>query len=122
MSAQASSARIERSGSVVRIEGEIDLANAGSLGSTIIAAITPGTDLVVDCGGITFIDSRGVAMMVEVHETARTLGSAVRWTNVQPQQRKVLQITSLTSVLIFDEPTPGGPSTDGSSEGRHAAT
>jgi anti-anti-sigma factor len=103
MAAQGSNGRVERIGSTLRVAGEIDLANAGSLGTSIIAEIAPGTDLVVDCSGITFIDSQGVAMMVQVHETGQRIGSAVRWTNVQPQQRKVLEITNLENVLHLDD-------------------
>lgn len=58
---------------VARLEGEIDLASVGAHGAQLLDAVRPGIQLVVDCGGVTFIDSRGIAMMMQVHETAQRL-------------------------------------------------
>ena len=46
-------------------------------------------------------------MFVQVHDTARRCGATVRWLGIQPQTRRVLEITRLDQVLHLDDP-PGG--------------
>jgi anti-anti-sigma factor len=66
---------IEERGDVVvaTVTGELDLAGAPSTGEAIGAAVpTSARALVVDCSGLEFIDSSGIAMLFNL---ARRLGS-----------------------------------------------
>ena len=58
---------------VARIAGELDLAEASQAGKAIEQAVPPSARaLVVDCSGLGFIDSSGVAMLFSL---ARGLAS-----------------------------------------------
>jgi anti-anti-sigma factor len=100
----------DRSAPEASIVGDVDLSNAAKIGSTVIGAVVPGVDLVVDCGAMTFLESRGIAMMVQVHETAQRLGSRVIWVDLPPEQRRLLEITALEDVLLLGTSTPGAAS------------
>jgi anti-anti-sigma factor len=66
---------IEERGDVVvaRMTGELDIAGAGDIGERIHEAVpTSARALVVDCTGLDFIDSSGIAMLFGL---ARRLGS-----------------------------------------------
>jgi stage II sporulation protein AA (anti-sigma F factor antagonist) len=92
------------------IVGDVDLSNAAKIGSAVIGAVVPGVDLVVDCRAMTFLESRGIAMMVQVHETAQRLGSRVIWLDLPPEQRRLLEITALEDVLLLDTSKPDAAS------------
>src|SRR5689334_17815883 len=50
---------IEGSPAELRVEGEVDLASADKLAAALDKALTTNADLVVDMGGVTFIDAAG---------------------------------------------------------------
>ncbi|HEX5936128.1 MAG TPA: STAS domain-containing protein [Actinomycetota bacterium] len=52
---------------VVTIDGEIDLANASELEGEILGAVPNGAaGLVLDLGALTYLDSRGVRLLLSV--------------------------------------------------------
>ena len=86
---------------IVRLDGDIDLANTPTLSATILEAIpNDAAGLVIDLGAVRYIDSVGIRMMFtfvrQLHASRQ--GMAVV---VQPDSpvRKLLKITQ------FDEAT-----------------
>ncbi len=56
---------------LIELAGEIDLANAGTLGECLCQAIDlTRSGLVVDMTAVSFLDSSGMAMMVRVQRAA----------------------------------------------------
>jgi anti-sigma B factor antagonist len=52
---------------VVRLLGEIDLSNAASLGAEITGAVTGHTgDVVIDLTTVTYIDTQGVRLLLQL--------------------------------------------------------
>jgi anti-sigma B factor antagonist len=89
---------------LIELAGEIDMANAGSLGDCLCQAIDlTGSGLVVDLAAVTFIDSSGMAMMLRVHRVAATRQVTVRWRGMQPFPAKALAMTGLDRVLAVEE-------------------
>ena len=57
---------------VATIEGEIDLANADAVLDEIMdAAVNDAEGLILDLSGLRYLDSTGIARLVEVHESER---------------------------------------------------
>ncbi|HTE03929.1 MAG TPA: STAS domain-containing protein [bacterium] len=89
---------IERSGvPVAAPEGEIDLANVADCRAQLIAVVpntAPG--LVVDLSQTTYLDSRGVHLILEMAERLRT--SQQRLALVVPERSVIRRVLLLTQV------------------------
>jgi anti-sigma B factor antagonist len=81
-------------GTTRRLRGELDLATAPALQAELVeyARRLPGAALVLDCRDLTFIDSSGLQMLVEVGAAA---SKSIRLVNVAPPIRRVFKITGL---------------------------
>ena len=58
--------------------------------------------LVVDCAGVTFMDSSGIAVVMRVRQRVRDLGGAVTLRGVRPQARKVLDAAGLDRFVTVE--------------------
>jgi anti-anti-sigma factor len=85
--------------SIISVSGELDISNVDSLGETIEAVIAERPEqLVFDLGGLQFVDSAGIAVLVGA---AAKVG-VVRLRNPTPVVRRVVEITGLTEVLPIE--------------------
>ena len=55
----------------VVVTGEVDLATADRLRAAALPPITPGCEIRLDCRGVSFLDSTGLRVLVELERTAR---------------------------------------------------
>ena len=86
--------------SVVRVTGELDMANADELRSYLCGLLNDGApDLVVDLAELSFIDSRGLAALVHSFKRAVTKGKAMALLSPAPQAMRVFEASGLLSVL-----------------------
>ncbi|HEY6609288.1 MAG TPA: sulfate permease [Candidatus Limnocylindria bacterium] len=79
---------------ILRLDGGLFFATSDALGDRVReVAVAPGdvTTIVLDCGGIGFIDSQGAAKLHEIVEFARGAGITLRLARVKPQVRAVLE-------------------------------
>jgi anti-sigma B factor antagonist len=49
----------------LRLTGEVDISNAIQLEQELIPALVSGGELVLDCSGLTFIDSTGIRVLID---------------------------------------------------------
>ena len=92
--------RREAGVAVARLKGNLDLAAADAVRRRLVAAIDEGyARLVVDLGGVGFIDSSGLSSLVGVLKAARTRGGEMRIANAPDQARLVLRVTTLDRIL-----------------------
>ena len=78
------------------IAGELDLASVESVHETIDQVLSPDPlPVVFDLGELTFMDSSGIAMMLQISKRVSTI--EVR--NVTPIVRRVIEATGLVEVL-----------------------
>lgn len=90
---------------VAHLSGELDLAGAPRIGDEIADAVpTSARGLVVDCSGLAFIDSSGVAMLFSL---ARRLGGRRQELRVVAPRggpvARVLQIVEFDQAAPIDE-------------------
>ena len=84
------------------VKGEIDLAAAPTLLRRLDDALEadPGGTLEVDFGGVTFIDSTGLGVLVACRKRAVAAGGEIEVTNAAPNVRHVFEVTGLDKVLF----------------------
>ena len=64
---------------VIRMPTEIDAANADKIGQALLAAISPGTAiLIIDMSNTTFCDSAGLKSIIAAHARAAETGTQLR--------------------------------------------
>jgi len=84
---------------VVRITGEVDMANADSLEATIAPILTMRSEqLVFDVGDLDFMDSSGIALLLRC---AKKVGT-VRLRHPSPIIRRTVETMGLANVLHLD--------------------
>jgi anti-sigma B factor antagonist len=86
---------------VVHVTGEVDVGGAASLRQALTHAVGSGfVDLVVDLGGVTFIDSAGLGVLVGVLRSVRRHQGRLEIVVRDPGIVRVLRISSLDHVLV----------------------
>jgi anti-anti-sigma factor len=95
----------------VALRGELDLATADGLVDWLLDIA--GSSVVIDLAGLTFMDSSGIAVMIQAKNQ---LGDAVVFTRPHPNVRQVLEITGLTDLLTEWNPAWSHLSKDHSHE------
>ena len=91
---------------VVGLSGDIDLANASSLGDVLCSNVDSlrAPVLIVDCAELDLLEARGLAMMERVHEHGAAQGTEVVWRGLAPRHRAVIELTGLHRVLVLAGP------------------
>ena len=98
----------------IRLDGEIDLANAKGIGNAICAALDRAVGpVVVDLSDVSFIDSSGIAMMMRAHRHATEQHRMIWWRGAQAQAARVFEICGLSGVLNIEPPDVGEIAVEG---------
>jgi anti-sigma B factor antagonist len=88
----------------VAVSGDIDLATAPVLRSTLMAALDGPPPvpqvLEVDLAGVGFLDSTGIGALIGVRNHAISKACQVQLTGLQPPVRRVLVVTGLLDTFL----------------------
>jgi anti-sigma B factor antagonist len=86
--------------------GEIDTSTAPELRTRLYEAIdaNPGSTITIDMGGLEFMDSTGLGVLVAGLKHARTKDGDVVLANTPPQIWKLFTITGLDKVFTNQAP------------------
>jgi anti-anti-sigma factor len=86
------------------LRGELDMGSAPTLTGLLESlASDGGDDVVVDLAGVTFVDSSGLKVLLEAHARAVADGRAVIVRRAGPQVRRVIDLSGIDGVLVFDD-------------------
>ncbi|MFI2665574.1 STAS domain-containing protein [Micromonospora carbonacea] len=95
--------------------GEIDIATSGEL-AVVLAALLDGAPpaaLELDFGGVRFLDSSGILVLLRAQGRAADQGCRLTLADVRPTVHRVLEITGVLELLglgvpaaAADDPTP----------------
>jgi anti-anti-sigma factor len=81
---------------VVRITGEVDMSNASNVQEQVGEAMSADLErLTFDLGGLEFIDSSGLAVLLAAAQTV----ASVQLRNPSPIVRRVIEVTGLAETL-----------------------
>jgi anti-sigma B factor antagonist len=94
-------------GTVVDVGGEVDIETAPRMRAALAAAVDAGLPVVVDLGGVTFMDSFGFGVLAAAHQQGARAGAPVLLRAVSHRIRHLLDLLGLDAVLNI-EPEPDG--------------
>ena len=95
--------RAEQGALIIAFEGDVDLEHSPKARQVLLDGVEQGKSVFVDMSGVTYIDSSGVASLVEAFQLAkrRKLGFAL--VEVNPAALRVLQLARLDKVFVIHD-------------------
>jgi anti-sigma B factor antagonist len=104
------SVRPHGAATIIEVRGEVDLYSSPRLREPIVAATrAKAPRIVVDLSGVAYMDSSGVATLVEGLQFSRRYGGAFRLAGLTPGVRQVFQFAKLDKVFeIFPDAASAG--------------
>ncbi len=82
------------------VEGEIDLSNSRDLRAVILAALADTRALAVDLSAVRYIDSSGVANLIEGFQKAKAQKKSFKVVDPSEPVRMVLRMARLETILL----------------------
>ena len=84
---------------VIAFRGDIDLQTSPDARKELLALVGNGRSILVDLAGVGYIDSSGVASLVECLQSARKSGQQMALVSVSDGAMRVLQLARLDRVF-----------------------
>ncbi len=92
-----------RNQDVVRLAGSVDLEHSPDIRRTLLDAVAERVDIFVDLSEVTYIDSSGIACLVEALQIARNHGANLGLFAVSRQAMRVLELARLDMVFSIHD-------------------
>ncbi len=100
--------REEQGNLVVSFRGEVDLEHSPKARAVLLGCVERGRDVFVDLSGVSYIDSSGVASLVEAFQASRKKGLKFALVSVNAAALRVLELARLDKVFTIHESLPEG--------------
>ena len=84
---------------IVQLTGDVDLSCSPDARKTILGCLDADRDVLVDLGAVTYIDSSGVASLVEGYQTAKKKNLRFGLVQVSDAAMNVLKLARLDKVF-----------------------
>lgn len=84
---------------LLKLDGEVDLHYSPEVREQILASLKAGRPLLVDLSGVSYIDSSGIASLVEGFQTAKTAKLRFGLLNISTTAMQVLTLTRLDKIF-----------------------
>ncbi|MCW9032577.1 MAG: STAS domain-containing protein [Alphaproteobacteria bacterium] len=86
---------------IVAFEGDVDLEHSPTARKELLAAVSKNSAVIVDLHLVSYIDSSGVACLVESFQTARKNGGTFCLAAVSESALRVLQLARLDKIFTI---------------------
>ena len=86
---------------LVRLSGEVDLSWSQDVRRAVLDALATGTPVGVELSAVSYIDSSGIAALVEGFQQARQNGGRFALVAVSDAVRAVLELARLDRVFVL---------------------
>jgi anti-sigma B factor antagonist len=86
---------------VVALEGDVDLQSSPAVRQHLLSCFDSHSRVVVDLSGVTYIDSSGVASLVEAFQLSRKKNGTFALVNVSSAVMRVLSLARLDRVFAI---------------------
>lgn len=87
---------------VVQVVGDIDLSRSNEFQQSLLGVLDQRPDrMVIDLGGVPYMDSSGVASLVKLLGRARKCGTAIYLVQLRERVRSIFEITRLDNVFTI---------------------
>jgi anti-anti-sigma factor len=94
--------------SSLRLVGELDISNVDEVQARLEEELRPGNQLTLDTTELSFMDSQGLRMLIELGSSAQHKGSSIRLLNCSRAVQRVLDTAvpdGIPGVEIFRKET-----------------
>ena len=81
------------------LTGDVDFAAHAGLTETIVGLIEAGRSVVVDCSGVTFLDSMGLRALVEGHSAAVAAGLSFELADLSQPVLRVIELSGTSELF-----------------------
>ena len=95
--------REERGALIVSLEGDVDLEHSPRAREILLESVGQNNNVLVDLSAVTYIDSSGVASLVEALQAARKRGAEFGLVCVGSAALRVLELARLDRVFTIHE-------------------
>jgi len=86
---------------IVALDGDVDLNRAPEIRRLLLDGVARGLDVLVDLSGVTYIDSSGIASLVEALQQAGKNGTCLGLIAVSADALKVFRLARLDKVFAI---------------------
>ena len=86
-------------GVLVKLTGDVDLEHCGAIRGLLLEGVSRGKDLLVDLSEVTYLDSSGIASLVEAMQIAVRNGTALKLFSASTQAMRVFELARLDKVF-----------------------
>jgi anti-sigma B factor antagonist len=93
--------REERDSLVVSFEGDVDLEYSPTARQVLLDSVRQRRNVLVDLSGVSYIDSSGVANLVEAFQLSRQKGTGFALVSVNAPAMRVLELARLDKVFTI---------------------
>ena len=101
----------------VSIEGRVNIDTSGDMRRTIAEALRSMPPAVMlELSGVSYIDTSGVATLLEASRIARQQGTRLVLHGLHGQPRELLRFSQIDHLLDIAEPGPNGPASAGAAQ------
>ncbi len=85
------------------LAGDIDVTTAGELGDHLCGLVDSSpAEIAVICSSVTFIESRGLAMMARVQRYAEEAGCRLTWRELPLHALRTIHVSGLDTYLTIE--------------------
>jgi len=91
-----------RGAAEVELGGDIDVTNASAIGDQLCELASKHPTVVVVCTQVTFVESRGLAMMARVQRFADEAGCELTWHELPLHVHRTLHVSGLDDYLRIE--------------------
>lgn len=93
---------------VAAFVGEVDLEHSPRARKVLLECVGRGKNVLVDLSGVEYIDSSGVASLVEAFQRAKKAGTGFALVSVNAAALRVLELARLDKVFTIHETLADG--------------
>ncbi len=92
---------------IVTIKGEVDIYSVDTFRGSIEETFDQGArDIILDCSELTYIDSIGMGVLIEMRNKSQELGKKIAMKNPRPNIKKLLSLTGVDRIIeIIESPS-----------------
>ena len=95
--------RVQPGNTIVDVTGDIDMGTSPNLRRTLLESLKKTPRLVVNLSGVRYVDSSGIASLVEVLKAAQNTRKQLVLFGLNKAVREVLHLTRLSKVFDIRE-------------------
>jgi anti-sigma B factor antagonist len=93
---------------IVALKGEVDLENSPAARKILLSSLDGAQRVLVDLSEVTYIDSSGVASLVEALQASKKAGIEFALAAASEPTRRVLELARLDKVFTLHESVDAG--------------